>query len=476
MDSTQAGKVPHGPLATLRSAVTDGVDRYRALREAPEAARLLATAALSYIGDRFNTIALIALAFELGNSALGVGGMMALLALPRLVVQAPAGVLVDRFPGKRLLIVSQLLMAIIAGSFALLAIVPSLWLLYGLTLAMGIVRTVDIPAFEVRLMALTSPERRGTANSVHMLAMTGGEIIGPLLGGVVLALTGATPLFLINALSFLIVARMIASLPARVAAAEPDPEPVAADETDASVTAPALGYRTLLARSDVRLYVAALTASCVLLLGAIPLYITRALDLGLGEGGVGLFYATMGVGSLIGGVLAGTGTYSSTRAFAISALAAMIGAVCMIAFGAAGSLVLALLALAVYGMIGDVEEISALTYFQNTLPEGVFGRFFALFLMCTGVGGVVGALGGPALAEAFGTGVALTILAVPVLVLAALFGIREGGLRLALPPFAPVLEPEVVGHGLFGVPSPSDLIPDRAAGGALHQPRLHRLV
>ncbi len=467
------GGAARGPLATVRSAVRDGVDRYKALREAPEAGRLLATAALSYIGDRFNTIALIALAFELGDSALGVGGMMALLALPRLIVQAPAGVLVDRFPGKRLLLLSQLAMAALAGSFALLAIWPSLWLLYGLTLAMGVVRTVDIPAFEVRLMALTPPERRGTANSVHMLAMTGGEIIGPLLGGVVLALTGATPLFIINALSFLVVARMIASLPERVAAAQPAAAP---DDSDESVAAPALGYRSLLRRSEVRLYVATLTASCILLLGAIPLYITRALDLGLGEGGVGLFYATMGIGSLIGGVLAGTGTYSSTRAFAISALAAMIGAVCMIAFGAAGSLLLALPALVVYGMIGDIEEISALTYFQNKLPEGVFGRFFSLFLMCTGVGGVVGALGGPALAEAFGTGVALSVLAIPVIVLAALFGIREGGLRLAMPPFAPVLEPEVAGHGMFGVPSPSDLIPDNAVGGALLQPRLHRLV
>lgn len=91
MSSTPTGnEAARNPLTTLRSAVHDGVDRYRALGEAPEARRLLATAVISYIGDRFSTIALIALSFDLGDSALGVGGMLALLALPRLVVQAAA--------------------------------------------------------------------------------------------------------------------------------------------------------------------------------------------------------------------------------------------------------------------------------------------------------------------------------------------------------------------------------------------------
>ena len=253
--SPPKGASAHGPLATVRAAVRDGVDRYRALRDAPEARRLLAAAAGSYIGDRFNTIALIALAFELGDSALGVGGMIALWALPRLVIQAAAGSLVDRYPGKRLLMLTQLLMALLAGSFALLAIVPSLWLLYGLTLAMGIVRTADTPAFEVRLMALTPPTLRGTMNALHMMAWTAGEIIGPLLGALVLTLIGATPLFLLNGASFLVVLWMINSLPERLGSAE------AATEPDAAGALPNLSFRFLLQRPDVMFYTAAVASS-----------------------------------------------------------------------------------------------------------------------------------------------------------------------------------------------------------------------
>lgn len=92
IDSTPAaGKVTPGLLAILKITLRDGVERYRALRDAPGAQPLLAEASRSYIGHGFNTIVLISLSFELCDSALGVGGMLALLVSPPLVVQAAAG-------------------------------------------------------------------------------------------------------------------------------------------------------------------------------------------------------------------------------------------------------------------------------------------------------------------------------------------------------------------------------------------------
>ena len=89
---------------------------------------------------------------------------------------------------------------------------------------------------------------------------------------------------------------------------------------------------------------------------------------------------------------------------------------------------------------------------------------------------LTGPLAGPALDEAIGTGWALTLLAAPALALAIVYGVREGGLRFAIPPFAPAPEPEVAAHGIFGVPSQSDLLPDSALGGRFLEPRLRRLV
>lgn len=245
-------------------------------------------------------------------------------------------------------------------------------------------------------------------------------------------LVGATPLFLIHAVTFLVVVFVLAGLPEQ----ETTHSSATNVDVDEEPDSPgALSYISLLRRSNVSLYIAVRSTSCILFCAVLPLYIVKAHEMGLGERGVGLFYATMGVGTLVGSTVAGVGSYMSRRALGISAVASLTGAGFLTGFGLAESLVLALPALLLFGAVGDVEEIAALTYFQNTLPEGVYGRFFALFMMCTGIGGIVGPIIGPLLTEAFGMGPALALLGIPVIALAAILGIPEGDLRFTGPHF-----------------------------------------
>lgn len=472
--SPASDALARGPFEILRTALRDGVDRYRALKDAPESRTLLLAAATSYIGNRLNTIALVALSYKLGDGALGVGGMLAIMMAPSLLLQPIAGTLVDRFPGKQLLIFCQVLLAIVTLSYILLTYVPNIWLLYGISFAIGAIQTVSMPAFEVRLMSVTPREKRGTANAVQMLAITSGEIIGPLLGGLILALAGVNPLFILNAMSFLLLAAIVSRLPQTVAGARADED--VAEDAAADDVAPKPGYRTLLRRPDVLLYTGMVIGSYLLFYGVVPLYIVRAHELGMGDGSVGIFYTVMGIGSLLGGVFAGMGTYSTQRALAIAGVASAIGAVSVILFGAAGSILLAMPLLIVVGMIGDIEEVASMTYFQNRLPEGVYGRFFSIFMMCAAIGGLGGSLLGPILAERFSTTIAFSILAIPVIILGTAFAVREGGLRFSLPPFAPDPEPEVAGHTYFRQRTPTDLLMRREDGRPVLEPRSHRLV
>ena len=465
MATTASAPAP-GAAARLRAAGRGWAERYRALGEAPATRRLLGAAAASYVGDRFATVALVAASYDLG-STLGVGATFALIALPRVLVQAPAGTLVDRHPGKRLLIGALLATGAVTAGFVLLRAIPSLWLLYGLVLASATLLTVTRPAFEVRLMAVTPPAHLGTANAVHLLAMTCGELIGPFAGGLLLALAGTTPLFLFNAASFLIVAGIVASLPERVSEAAPTP---AAESTSAA----AEGYRTLLRRPEVALFCGSITLGSAALLAVYALFADRADDLGLGAGGVGIFFGTMGVGTLIGGVAAGGIPGTDRRALPLGVAAAAAGTLFLVLFGVAASLPLALAALVLFGLTNDLGEVLAVTSFQHRLPAALFGRFFALVLMASGVGGLVGALGGPLLAEEIGLGATLGLLVLPTIVLAVIFVVREGGFRFALPaPAAPTLEPEVAGHMLFGVPTPAEPL---APSGPMRDLRLRPLV
>lgn len=458
------------PVETVRSALRDGIDRYKALKDAPESRALLSAAAVSYIGNRFKTIALVSLSYKLGDGVLGVGGMLAIQMIPGIILQPMAGTLVDRFPGKKLMIISQFMMAATALAYILLTVIPNIWLLYGLTFLLGAIQTVDMPAMEVRLMSVTPREKRGTANAVQMLALTAGEIIGPAIGGIVLAISGATPLFVLNAVAYLYLALVVAKLPEMVPGARAE-DAVGTEEA----SAPTLSYRTLLKRSDVMLYCVLTASTYMVFYGVISLYIVRAHDFGLGDGSVGLFYTVMGIGTLFGGTLAGMGAYMTRRALGITGIAALIGGVGVFLFGAAPSLLIAIPLLIIVGMMMDIGEIAAMTYFQNRLPEGIYARFFSIFMMAGAAGGLIGPLVGPLLSENVSTIVAFVALAVPGVVLGLLFAIREGGLRFSIPPFAPEQEPEVSGHGIWIQPA-AELATVRVGDQIARGPRTRRMM
>lgn len=473
--STTSDAMTRSPVDAMRSALRDGINRYKALKDAPETRALLGAASISYIGARFKTIALIALSYKLGDGVLGVGGMLAIQMFPGIVLQPMAGTLVDRFPGRKLMIITQFLMATSALSFILLTAVPSIWLLYALTFIFGAVQTVSMPAMEVRLMSVTPREKRGTANAVQMLAITSGEIIGPMIGGIILALAGVTPLFILNALTYLFLAAVVAKLPEKIAGARA--EEVVEETTEDGTAAPATyGYKTLLKRADVLLYTALVTSSYTLYYGVIALYIVRAHELGLGDGSVGLFYTVMGIGTFIGSTLAGMGTYMTSRALGIAGIAVSTGAIAIILFGAAPTLLLAIPMLIIVGMIGDIEEVAAITYFQNKLPEGVYARFFSVFMMAAAIGGLTGALVGPLLSERLNTIAAFSVLAIPGLIIGIIFAVREGGMRFSIPPFATQPEPDVSGHAFFLPLEPVDLATVTVNGRPVLEPRSHRLI
>ncbi len=476
MDATPVeGAVSRNPIEAIKGALAEGVGRYRALKDAPESRKLLLGVAGARIGYRAGTVALVALSYKLGDGALGVGGMLAILLGPSLLVQPLAGSVVDRFQGKRTLVVTTLLLAMLTASFMALEAFPNIWLLYAITLVIGIVQTFDMPAVELRLMKLTPRPMRGTANAVQMLSITAGEVIGPMIGGAVLALAGVNAVFAFQVATLLAFALVVQRLPERVAGSTASDDEEATDTEDAPVKGS--GYLSLLRRSDVRLYTGVVTTTYLLLYGTMTLYIVRAGELGLGDGSVGLFYTVMGIGSFTGSVLAGMGGYATRRALGIAGIASVISAVAVILYGAAGSILLALPALILVGMIGDIEEIAAMTWFQNNLPERFYARFFSVFMMAGAIGGLVGSLGAPLLSERMSTGATMTILAVPAILFGTAFAFREGGVRFALPPFEPQSDPEVTGHGLFRPElAPQDLIEQRLDGRPVLAPRTARLA
>ena len=406
-------------VSRARAALWGLVARYRTALGERNVALLLGAGFLSEIGDWFNIVALISLSYHIGNGAFGVGGTIAIRMLTKLIIQGPAGAFVDRHAGRKLLFASQLLMALIASAFALLAVVPQLWLLYLLVVLLDAVNCIARPAFMVELKAATPPEQRAAANGALFASMTTAQLVGPLLGAIALALLGPAVVFALNGATFLVVAFAVARLRGglRAAGNAADPQAESNPRASSSPAPNAVGYRWLLRRRDLTLYALACLSLALLVQATIALFVLRANTLGLGDSGIGGFYAAVAIGSILGSIVAGSRRQHAAPLYP-AAIAMGLCAVALAAFGSAGSTLLAMLVLVIAGFATDFYEVVGLTYFQHAIPDELYGRFFSVFLMALSAGGLIGALTGPVLERTLNVGGALVALAAPGLALA----------------------------------------------------------
>ncbi len=403
------------------NAVRRALALYRSALAERNVALLLGAGFASEIGDWFNTVAVISLSFAFSNDALGVGGMLAVRMLARLLLQGPAGALVDRYPGRKILFFSQLGMALVASSFALLVFFPRLWLLYLLVILLEGINCIARPAFMVEIRIEAPEKLRPAANGALYASMTTAQLVGPLLGALALVPLGPGSVFALNGLTFLAVAGAVAFM--RGGLRRGPTAPIVA-VSEAEQAARPVGYQWLLRREDLVFYALVSLSLALLVQATITLFVLRANTFGLGDGGVGLFFAAVAVGSLTGSIVAGaSGTW--TTPLYPAAIAMTICAISLAAFGFASTILVSVLLLVIAGFATDFYEVVGLTYFQHSIPDVVYGRFFSLFLLALSAGGLVGALAGPLLERTLGVEGSLAALAAPAIGLALLFVIRS---------------------------------------------------
>jgi MFS family permease len=177
---------------------------------------------ISLSGTWMQTVAALWLILTLTDSGVAVGLTTALQFLPMLLIGAWGGLLADRIPKRRLLIATQMLMAIPAvGLFAVTAAgVVAPWMVYLAVFAMGSVNAIDNPTRQSFVIEMVGPTRVVNAVSLNSVIVQMARIVGPALAGILIATLGVVPCFALNALTFV---AMILALwgmdPARLQAA-----------------------------------------------------------------------------------------------------------------------------------------------------------------------------------------------------------------------------------------------------------------
>jgi len=159
---------------------------------------------VSEIGDHFNNIAVFSLALETTHSGMVVTGVMLSRAIPAVMAGPLAGVVLDRFDRKRIMIASDLIRTFVALGFILTIGRHDSWMLYLLSALLMLASPFFTSGRSAILPTIANKDELHTANSLTQTTGWMTLTIGAFLGGTTVMQFGYQWAFEFNALSIMI--------------------------------------------------------------------------------------------------------------------------------------------------------------------------------------------------------------------------------------------------------------------------------
>ncbi len=346
-------------------------------------------------------------------AALGLVGLVRVV--PIILCSLVGGVVADAVDRKRLILISQTLMLLFAGTLAIITArgLTRVWPIYLLTALASAAVAFDNPARQALLPALVPAKDFPNAVSVGFVAFQIAMVAGPALGGEVLARYGPSAVYAFNAVSFLAV--IVAVLLIRASGKGTESE-----SSKVSFEALTEGLR-FVRRTPVMVqtmaldFVATFFASATALL---PIFAKEILN--VGARGFGMLAAAPAVGAVLAGlVLASRRTEWKKPGRTVLLSVAIYGAATLV-FGLSRAFWLSLLMLAVTGAADTISTVIRQTIRQLITPDRLRGRMTSVNMIFFMGGPQLGELEAGLVAAALGAPFSVIIGGVGCLVAVAL--------------------------------------------------------
>ncbi|MGB1287953.1 MAG: MFS transporter, partial [Aggregatilineales bacterium] len=165
---------------------------------------------VSLLGDWFNLIASASLIALLTESGAAVGGLFVVRMLAPFIVSPISGVFADRYNRKQLLIITDIIRAFTVLGFLLVRSPEMVWLIYVLTALQMAGQGFFVPARNSMLPDITSEQELGTANALSSSTWSVMLAFGAALGGIFSGVFGPYLAFVLDAVTFLVSALILA--------------------------------------------------------------------------------------------------------------------------------------------------------------------------------------------------------------------------------------------------------------------------
>ncbi len=343
------------------------------------------------MGNQITRIALPFQVYVLTGSTLAIGALVLAQLIPILVFSLGAGSLADAVDRRRLLIVTQVAMALASIALVILALTPSpsLVAIYAVAFLAAGFSAVDGPTRSAVIPRLIPASQLPAAIALNQLNYQAASVVGPAVGGLLLATIGLPGAYAVDALSF------VASLGALALIG---PLPPISRVTRPGLAAIREGLRYAAERPVI---LSTFAIDLVAMIFGMPtaLFPVLALDIfKTGPVGVGLLAAAPAVGAFIGALLSGWVSRVLRTGRAV-ALAVIVWGLAIVGFGLATfSFPLALALLALAGAADVLSAVFRSMILQLETPDELRGRVMSIQMLVV--------TSGPRMGDLEATGVA----------------------------------------------------------------------
>jgi len=338
---------------------------------------------VSISGTWMQSVAQSWLVLDLGGGSVDLGVTVALQFGPILFLGAWAGALADRHDKRRLLVLTQSGMAVLALVLGVLTLtdVVTVWIVWVLAGLTGIVTAVDMPARQSFVYEMAGPGDLNNAVALNAVVVNSSRIIGPAIGGVLIASAGVAVCFLFNGASFAaVIGALLLMRRAELFTAK------RAERRPGQIRA-GLRYTWHTPALRVPLLMMAVVSTLAYNFSVVLPLLARVVY-GRGGGAYGATFSAMGIGALAGALFMASRARPSRRLLVASTFAF---GVCSIALAAAPEYAWALVVLVPLGATGVLFVNTTNSLLQLNADDAMRGRVMSLwaivFFGSTPIGG-----------------------------------------------------------------------------------------
>ena len=376
--------------------------------------RFLGAAFLAILATQIQSVAVSWQIYGIARTPLALGYAGLFQFLPMMACTIPAGHLADRFDRRLILVFSNLLTAVAAGGFLMLALTRTavVWPFYVVLVLFGAARAFAGPASQSFVPLLVPQDQFPQAVAWNSSTSQVAVIAGPAIGGAIYILGPAVD-YGVCLILFVTIAIVMIGIRSRSARYEAEADTTVFERITAGIA--------YVWRKPLILGAFSLDLFAVLLGGATALLPVYARDiLHVGPLGLGVLRSAPALGAAMLGVALGQRALSRRAGLAMFACVAIFG-IATIVFGLSRNFALSIAALYVLGASDMVSVYVRTTLTQLATPDAMRGRVSAVNRLFVGASNELGEFESGVTATWFGTVPAVVIGGVGTLVIVAVW-------------------------------------------------------